>query len=66
MEIFAEAAWARALHGYSEIVGCLSQIDSVVFRVEGSEDRDNKEHINLNIQYEAERDNKSYKEGPPR
>ena len=66
MEIFAEGAWARTLHGYSEIVGRLSQIDSVVFSVEGSEDHDNKEHIDLNIQYKAERDKKQYKEGPPR
>jgi len=64
MEIFAEGAWARALHGYSEIVGRLSQID--MFSVEGSEDHDNKEHIDLNIQYKAERDKKQYKEGPPR
>jgi len=52
---------------YSEIVGHdLSQIDSVVFSVEGSEDHDNKEHIDLNIQYKPERDKKQYKEGPPR
>jgi len=50
-------------------VKCLIRMGSrlsVVFGVEGSEDHDNKEHIDLNIQYKAERDKKQYKEGPPR